>query len=745
LKYSEINYSGLGRIGLLIMFACLGLTAPHVSAADCQPAPSGLIGWWPGEGNANDIIGANNGTLQGGATATNAGVVGSCFSFDGTNGYVQIPDSSGLEPSNLTVECWVNFRSTNDFSQSNPGHQYIVFKRNTIPGLYQNFGIAYGLGKDRYPNVPAPYTNGDVFYFNVMGTDQATVEVDSNVTVATNTWYYLAAVRGSNYIQLYVNGQFQGQASTSVPQDYNGSWPLYFGTTGQSFWDGKLAGQLDEVSLYNRALSSNEIAAIYLAGGSGKCRGALVLPHQNNLTNNELTTMIVTNTATDNGQPANTLTYTLTVTNLADNSLVTNALIDTNGIITWTPTEAQGPSTNTFTTVVTDNGTPNLSAMNTFTVVVNEVNTAPVLPPQFNRTIHGKLLMTVTNTATDSDIPANPLTYTLLAKPNGATINAHGVISWTPTTGQVPSTNTITTVVTDTNPAAINAKSLSATNSFTAVVTISVVNTSPWLPPQTNQAVNEQTTLVVTNTAMDSNIPANALAYALLAAPTGAVIDTNGIITWTPTEAQGPGTNTITTVVTDNGSPPMSATNSFTVIVNEVNTAPVLPGQSTKTIAVLATLTVTNAATDSDIPANPLAYVLTAAPAGAAIDTNGVITWTPNAGQGPSTNTITTVVTDSNPWAVNAQHLSATNSFTVIVTGGSPPLVIQSIGWTNGIVTITWSAVSGQSYRLQYKANLTDSVWSDATPDFTATGSVATGTNGVNNATQRFYQVKPLP
>jgi Flp pilus assembly protein TadG len=150
---------------------------------------------------------------------------------------------------------------------------------------------------------------------------------------------------------------------------------------------------------------------------------------------------------------------------------------------------------------------------------------------------------------------------------------------------------------------------------------------------------------------------------------------------------------------------------------------------------------VTNTATDSDIPANVLTYQLINPPTGASISTNGVITWTPNAGQGPSTNTITTVVTDSNPWAVNAQHLSATNSFTVIVTGGSTTPVIQSIRLTNGIVTIKWSAVSGQSYRLQYKGNLTDSVWSDATPDFTAMGPIATGTNGVNNATQRYYRV----
>jgi hypothetical protein len=462
-------------------------------------------------------------------------------------------------------------------------------------------------------------------------------------------------------------------------------------------------------------------------------------------TNNELTLLVVTNSAVDNDVPPLPLSYGLvvtTVTNMVGNSAVTNAAIDTNGVITWTPSEAQGPGVYTFKTVVSDGS---LSATNSFTVVVNEVNTAPALPPQFNRTIHGRLLMTVTNTATDSDIPTNPLTYSLLVKPTGATIDTNGVISWTPGTSQVPSTNTITTVVTDTNAWAVNAKSLSATNSFTVVVTANLVNTPPWLPPQTNRVANEQTTLVVTNTGADSNIPANALAYALQSAPVGATIDTNGIITWTPTQNQSPSTNTITTVVTDNGLPPMSATNSFTVIVKEVNVAPVLPGQSTKTIAVLATLTVTNTATEPNIHALTTGYALISPPAGMSISTNGIIAWTPSQAQGPSTNTITTVVTNNDVFDLVNPVLTATNSFTVIVTGGSTTPVIQSIRLTNGIVTIKWSAVSGQSYRLQYKGNLTDSVWSDATPDFTATGSIATGTNGVNNSTQRFYRIKLLP
>ena len=95
--------------------------------------------------------------------------------------------------------------------------------------------------------------------------------MESVTTVKTNVWYHLAGVRGSNYIQLYVNGQLEAQTSVDFPIGY-GDFPLYFGTTGESYWDHKFGGALDEVSLYNRALSASEIAAIYTAGRQGKCK-----------------------------------------------------------------------------------------------------------------------------------------------------------------------------------------------------------------------------------------------------------------------------------------------------------------------------------------------------------------------------------------------------------------------------------------------------------------------------------------
>ena len=200
-----------------------------------------------------------------------------------------------------------------------------------------------------------------------------------------------------------------------------------------------------------------------------------------------------------------------------------------------------------------------------------------------------------------------------------------------------------------------------ALSALAVIRAIAQSNTPPQLPVQSDQMIVELTTLVITNTATDQDVPANELSYALLSPPAGASIDNNGVITWTPSEAQGPGIYTIKTVVADNGEPPLTAINSFLVTVTEVNSAPVLGFIPDQTVAVSSTLVVTNAATDADLPANTLSYALIGAPAGAAIDSNGVITWTPD--HGPSTNTITTVVTDN-----GQPPLSATNSFKVVVT-----------------------------------------------------------------------------
>ena len=377
---------------------------------------------------------------------------------------------------------------------------------------------------------------------------------------------------------------------------------------------------------------------------------APTLPLLTNLVINELTTMVVTNTATDADLPPNTLAYALL-------SSPTGMVIDTNGIITWTPTEAQGPSTNTVLVSVTDNGVSLLSATNGIQIVVLEVNSAPTLSAIPDQTVGVGGSLNLAMAATDADIPTNALAFTLTSASAGMNIDrTSGVITWIPGQGQRPSTNAVTVVVTDNG-----VPLLSDSRSFTVIAL--APNTPPVLIVPIDQVVNELTPLVLTNHVGNADIPSKTLTFSLVSGPVGMTIDTNtGVMVWTPTEAQGPSTNTVVVSVTDNGLPPWSATNSFTIVVNEVNSAPVLPVRTNLVINELTALVVTNTATDSDLPPNALAYALLSAPTGMLIDTNGIIAWTPTETQGPSTNMVLVTVTDN-----GVPPLSATNSYQIVV------------------------------------------------------------------------------
>jgi formylglycine-generating enzyme required for sulfatase activity len=270
----------------------------------------------------------------------------------------------------------------------------------------------------------------------------------------------------------------------------------------------------------------------------------------------ELTTLTVTCMASDADLPADTLTFSLVSAPAGVN------LDPSSGVLSWTPTEAQGPRSYLITVKVTDNGAPPSSDTKSFTVVVTEANSAPVLivPPE--QTVTELNTLTVMCTASDADLPVNTLTFSLESAPTGVNLDpSSGTLTWTPTEAQGPSTHLITVKVTDNGvPESSDAKS------FTVVVT--EANSAPVLTVPTDRTVPELSTLTVTNTASDADLPANTLTFSLVSAPAGVNLDaTSGVLTWTPTEAQGPSTNLITVKVADNGVPLSSDTKSFTVVV----------------------------------------------------------------------------------------------------------------------------------------------------------------------------------
>ncbi len=168
--------------------------------------------------------------------------------------------------------------------------------------------------------------------------------------------------------------------------------------------------------------------------------------------------------------------------------------------------------------------------------------------------------------ATDPDVPPNNLTFSLApAAPAGATINStNGFFTWTPTEEQGPGTNTIQVIVTDDG-----SPSLRATQIVTVV--IHEVNAAPMFLPVPNQTAYVLSPLRVTNAVIDPDLPANRMTFQLLAgAPTGARIHpSRGVFSWAPGRAQAASSNFITVIVTDDGDPPLSATNNFSVLVSD--------------------------------------------------------------------------------------------------------------------------------------------------------------------------------
>ena len=451
-----------------------------------------------------------------------------------------------------------------------------------------------------------------------------------------------------------------------------------------------------------------------------------VLAAISNRTIFELTTLVITNSATDPN--SNALTFNML------NAPVGAILNPATGVFSWTPTEAQGPGTNTISVVVTDNGLPPLSATQSFTVFVLESNAAPTLAPISNLTLFEGELLIFTNVATDPDIPANALAFSLLNAPANATLDAAtGVFAWVPDESQGPGISNITIRVTDNG-----LPPLSATQSFTVFVLES--NSPPMLASISNRTLFLGETLTFTNAAIDPDVPANTLSFSMLNAPTNAALDAStGVFAWTPTPAQAPATNIISIVVTDDGSPSLSATQGFTIIVLVSNQPPVLASVADRIIHAGTTLVITNTASDADVPTNTLTFNLDigAATGASVAATNGVFTWTPGDAFAETTNNFTVRVTDD-----GAPPLSAAKSFTVIVV--SRPM-IQSVSLSNGIVTLTWNAVVGQSYELQMTTNLSSPAWLNVPGLVVPTSSLATGTNSTDSEAQEFYRIHVLP
>ncbi len=231
----------------------------------------------------------------------------------------------------------------------------------------------------------------------------------------------------------------------------------------------------------------------------------------------------------------------------------------------WLPSETQGPGTYNLTIEVFDDGSPVLTDSETITITVEEVNQAPVLDPVGNQTVDEENLLSFTVTASDADIPANNLSFSLgPGGPGGANVTVDGQFTWTPSEAEGPGDYPVTIIVADDGSPVL-------TDSETITITVEEVNQAPVLDPVGNQTVDEENLLSFTVTASDADIPANNLSFSLgPGGPGGANVTVDGQFTWTPSEAEGPGDYPVTIIVADDGSPVLTDSETITVTVIEV-------------------------------------------------------------------------------------------------------------------------------------------------------------------------------
>ncbi len=216
-----------------------GNTTPSsgVSVTVQNTGPPGLVGAWAFDEGSGTAIGdqsgrGNNGTVSNGTWVT-GGKFNNALSFNGTNTWVTVPDSATLDlTTGMTLEAWLR--------------PSILGSWRTAVVKEQPGNLAYGL----YANTNINRPEAEVY---VSG---ATRLVNGTSTLPIGSWSHLAATYDGATLRLYLNGAQVAQLAQSGSILTSNS-PLRIG--GNSVWGEYFNGLIDEVRVYNRALSAAEI------------------------------------------------------------------------------------------------------------------------------------------------------------------------------------------------------------------------------------------------------------------------------------------------------------------------------------------------------------------------------------------------------------------------------------------------------------------------------------------------------
>lgn len=249
--------------------------------------PANIAAWYAADGNANDLQGGNNGTLQNGTTF-GSGKVGQSFVFDGADDQITVPHNANQNVgSNLTIEAWINPTTV-------VTHGATILQKRTSG----NVG-----GYVFEPTQPAGGGAPNGLQFVIMiGGIYSTLN-PANV-LQPNVWQHVAATYDGSFMRIYVNGvEVANKPQTGAIDAVTA--PIVIGRNAVN--NAGFQGGIDEVSLYNRALTASEIRDVYYAQSGGKYKAASnpTVGNKAKVGETEITFGTITNAGTVHQTPVN--------------------------------------------------------------------------------------------------------------------------------------------------------------------------------------------------------------------------------------------------------------------------------------------------------------------------------------------------------------------------------------------------------------------------------------------------------
>ena len=227
------------------------VTSSNASLVVYSPAefPRGLIGYWKGDGDANDSFGNNHGTLYNG-TSFAPGKFGQAFEFDGVNDYVNLGNVGNFGTNNFTIAFWI--KTSSDRAEAVMGKRAVCNAAN-----FWDIRVApmteYGM-QSGHISLELCQDSSGAYYFG------------RNVTsmmINDSTFHHIAFVRELNTVKYFVDG-VQDRTFPAGPINFQSFADFTLGRSACTDWDGEqhFTGLLDEIMLFNRALPGSDIQGL---------------------------------------------------------------------------------------------------------------------------------------------------------------------------------------------------------------------------------------------------------------------------------------------------------------------------------------------------------------------------------------------------------------------------------------------------------------------------------------------------